>query len=146
MRQGNTSGAIAEFEEALSRDPALAQAHTNLVAVHQQLGVAEAQSGRLPQAIRHFEAAVREAPQDAAIRYNLGTAYLASGRPREAVVQLREALRLNPLSPEINSLRPYLGLPALSRTKPATTTPAAATTTAPPTTTAAATAATTTQP
>ena len=50
----------------------------------------------------------------------LHLALASRGSARTAAA--REALRLNPLSPEINSLRPYLGLPALSRTKPATTT------------------------
>ena len=66
----------------------------------------------------------------------LHLALASGGAARTAAA--REALRLNPLSPEINSLRPYLGLPALKGTKPATTpapvpapTPTPTTTTAP---------------
>ena len=52
---------------------------------------------------------------------------LASSGPARATAA-REALRLNPLSPEINSLRPYLGLPAQPGTKPAAATSPATTT------------------
>ncbi len=68
----------------------------NLAAVHQRLGVADAQASHLPAAIAHFEAAARYAPEDSGYRYNLGTAYLAAGRPRDAIPQLQEALRLKP--------------------------------------------------
>ena len=46
---------------------------------------------------------------------------LASSGPAR-IAAAREALRLNPLAPKINNLRPYLGLPALPGTMPATTT------------------------
>ena len=59
---------------------------------------------------------------------------LASSGPARTTAA-REALRLNPFSPEINSLRPYLGLPAPPGTKPAAaaaaTAPTPATTTRP---------------
>ncbi len=59
---------------------------------------------------------------------------LASSGPARTTAA-REALRLNPRSPEINSLRPYLGLPALPATKAAAAAapaaPAPATTTRP---------------
>jgi len=96
LRQNKPLEALAEFEAAVRVDPGHREALANLVALHQRLGVEDAEAGRLPEAIAHFEAAVRHAPHDSGYRYNLGTAYLASGRPKDAVMQLQEALRLDP--------------------------------------------------
>lgn len=75
----------------------------------------------------------------------LGFAFALSGNQR--TIAAKEALRLNPLAPEINSIRPFLGLPPLpAATTAAATTTGAATTTAAATTAAATTAAATTGP
>ncbi|HMD35681.1 MAG TPA: tetratricopeptide repeat protein [Vicinamibacterales bacterium] len=96
LRQNKPLAALAEFEAAVRIDPGHREAIANLVALDQRLGVEDAQAGRLPEAIAHFEAAVHYAPQDSGYRYDLGTAYLASGRPKDAVIQLQEAVRLDP--------------------------------------------------
>jgi tetratricopeptide (TPR) repeat protein len=95
LRESKPLEAITEFEAAVRIDPGHREALANLAAVHQRLGVENAQAGSMSDAIAHFEAAVRCEPNDAGYRYNLGTAYLASSRPKDAVIQLQEALRLD---------------------------------------------------
>jgi protein O-mannosyl-transferase len=100
LRQKKQDAAISRFEEALRIDPDHGEARDNLVSTHRARGVALAQAGDLEQARHHFEAAMRYRPDDAAIRYNLGTALLALGRNDEAVIQLEEALRIQPSFPQ----------------------------------------------
>ncbi|MCM2303689.1 MAG: tetratricopeptide repeat protein, partial [Elusimicrobia bacterium] len=46
--------------------------------------------------VRLWEASVREAPENARARNNLGLAYREAGRREEALEQFRAALRLRP--------------------------------------------------
>ena len=100
LRQKKQDAAISRFEEALRIDPDHGEARDNVVSTHLARGVALAQAGHLELARHHFEAAIRYRPDDAAIRYNLGTALLALGRYDEAVIQLEEALRIQPIFPQ----------------------------------------------
>jgi protein O-mannosyl-transferase len=100
LRQKNSVAAIEKFEEALRIDPGHGEARANLASTHLSLGVARAQADDLEDARTHFAAAARYRPDDAAIRYNLGTALLALGRPGEAVIQLETALRIQPNFPQ----------------------------------------------
>jgi Flp pilus assembly protein TadD len=100
LRQKKIDAAIAKFQEALRIDPAHGEARENLASTHLAEGVARAQAGDLANARTHFAEAARHRPDDAAIRYNLGTALLALGRYEEAATQLETALRLQPNFPE----------------------------------------------
>jgi tetratricopeptide (TPR) repeat protein len=91
---GRGSEAAAAFAQAVARQPAFMPAHFNLASVLVDL------PGRLPDAIREFEAALRLAPGDPAIHNNLGLALLRAGRRTEAIAQLRESVRLAPESAE----------------------------------------------
>jgi Flp pilus assembly protein TadD len=71
----------------LSLNPDYAGAHCNL-------GVALAQTGRIPDALRHFEAALRIDPEDPNIRLSLGAVLRALGRTEESEAQVRRAERL----------------------------------------------------
>jgi Flp pilus assembly protein TadD len=65
-------------------------------AAHYNLGGVLQTQGRLEEALRELEEAVRLEPRRAAARTALGTALQASGRTGEALREYREALRLDP--------------------------------------------------
>ena len=71
------------------------------------LGEAELQQGKLADARRTFRRAIAKDDGDWALWLDL--AYASSGSARRAAAM--RALRLNPLSPEIEAIRPALGLP-----------------------------------
>jgi tetratricopeptide (TPR) repeat protein len=64
--------------------------------VHNNLGGALLQDGKLDEAVVQFQAAQNIDPDDAAACYNLGNAFLKKGRTDDAIVQLRQTLKLNP--------------------------------------------------
>jgi len=49
----------------------------------------------MTEALQEFREAVRLRPADSVARYNLGNMLAGLGRPDEAAIQFREALRLN---------------------------------------------------
>lgn len=94
------------YRETLARNPGAWLAHLNL-----GTGIMNI-PGRLPEAIGHFQAALRIDPHLAVVHNNLGNALArVPGRMPEALAELHEALRLNPESAEMHT---NLGL-ALSR-------------------------------
>src|SRR5690349_6100785 len=62
------------------------------------LAMAEAGVGNLAQAIGHFQESIRLGSSSAAIHYNLGIAYLHSGRRQEAIRELGAAIARDPKS------------------------------------------------
>ena len=64
LRDGQTEEAERALRKAVEVEPTLASAHTNLA-------VLLAKTGRLPEALPHFEEAVRLAPEDEGARRNL---------------------------------------------------------------------------
>lgn len=73
-----------------------AQARPTFAVARRQLGLTYAVSGRLADAARELEQAVRLDPADAAAQLNLAVAYAGLGRIDEARAHAREALRLEP--------------------------------------------------
>lgn len=65
-------------------------------------GMAFYQRGYLDQALKLFQFAVRDNPNDAATQYNLGTLYLMKGMPDAAREPLQRALQIRPNYPEAN--------------------------------------------
>lgn len=91
---GRSDEAITAFQEAVRLQPDYAAARFNLASLLSDL------PGRLPDAVREFEATLRLTPADPAVHNNLGLALLRLGRKDEALGHLREAVRLAPDSPE----------------------------------------------
>jgi len=81
--------AIAEYEEALERDPMHSDARSNLAA-------ALARQGKLDRAARELRFLLEHDPENAGARTNLGLVLLQQGRVADAKGQLEEALRLDP--------------------------------------------------
>ena len=63
---------------------------------HDNLGVALAQAGRIPEAIAQYEQALRIKPDFPEAHNNLGIALTRSGRIPEAIAQYEQALRITP--------------------------------------------------
>jgi protein O-mannosyl-transferase len=120
---GQTSEAIAQYQQALKLDPNASAAHHNLGLVLQAQGKAQealaefqtalrlqpdyesaeyhlanrlADSGQLDEAIAHYQAALRLDPKRVETYNGLGICYAMQGKLPEAEQQFREAIRLNP--------------------------------------------------
>jgi Flp pilus assembly protein TadD len=72
---------------------------TNALA-HYNLAVLDASEGRVEQALEHYRAAARAAPDFGGLRVNFGLLLASAGRAGEAENQYREALRIDPANPE----------------------------------------------
>lgn len=125
MGSGENQEALACFERAIKIEPALKGNHYNLgncylalgkadkaiaayekeiewggvVDSHNNLGAILLQSGRVEEAMKHFQAAVTKGPQNVAGYANLGLAQNMAGQPAAAVKSYENALRLQPDHP-----------------------------------------------
>lgn len=93
--------AVSEFEEALARDPDLADA-----SVHFYLGLAHNHLDQPRLAAEAYESALALAPDDSAAHWNLALTYLQLERYTEAEAQFETYLALNP--GEAEAVQPYL--------------------------------------
>jgi len=89
MRDGEPRKAIASFQEAIQRDPGLADAHLNLGVLYHDAGDYEA-------AIAEFQAAIRLLPGYRDAHLDLGNSLRKLGRFAEAEEAYRKALKLDP--------------------------------------------------
>jgi tetratricopeptide (TPR) repeat protein len=80
---------LAIWQDTVARSPDNSRAHNNL-------GIALKQAGRVPEAIEHYEEALRTEPEYADAHYNLAIAWQQTGRLREAVAHYTESLRIKP--------------------------------------------------
>ena len=64
--------------------------------IRNNLGLALARLGRMPEAIDQFREAMRLNPSSALAHANLGLALLGSGKAQESILEFEAALRLNP--------------------------------------------------
>jgi tetratricopeptide (TPR) repeat protein len=90
--QGRKREALEITERLLQEDSGDAQAK----ALRAMLRLQGATREELEAAVAELEALLPKLPDNAVIRFNLGEAYLAQGKPDQAVVQLQEATRLRP--------------------------------------------------
>jgi Tfp pilus assembly protein PilF len=75
----------------------------NSAVAHNNLGLVFVNSGRLPQAIEQFNAALKLKPDYAFAQNGLGNALVLSGEPAAAVVHYRAALQEDPNYPEAHN-------------------------------------------
>jgi tetratricopeptide (TPR) repeat protein len=86
---GKLEDAITEHELALVRDPALAQAHANLITLYGRLG-------NVTKAEEHYEAVVAMKSNLDEAHYNYGVVLALAQRDTEAAEALRQAIAVNP--------------------------------------------------
>src|SRR6185295_16579141 len=88
-RQGDVDGAIAEYEAAVSSNPALGSAHVYLIALY---------AGRRDwmRAEVHDQAAIQAGTALAEANYNFGMCLALQGRKQEAEQAYKRALAVNP--------------------------------------------------
>jgi Flp pilus assembly protein TadD len=89
LSQGQTDGAIRQFQAALRLNPDDAEACNNL-------GIAFLDQGQTGRAISQFQNAIRFKPDDAEAHHNLGNVLLGQGQTAGAIREFREAIRLKP--------------------------------------------------
>jgi tetratricopeptide (TPR) repeat protein len=80
---------IVGYEVLLEDEP-------DSVALHDDAALLYLEAGRPADAVAHFAASARLAPQSAAAQFNLGAALTMAGRVDEAMTQYRAALALRP--------------------------------------------------
>jgi tetratricopeptide (TPR) repeat protein len=88
-RNADYATAQGLWADTLAKRPGNVRAHHNL-------GLAELDAGRLPEAEQHLRRAVELDPSAPEPHYNLGVVLARSGRPQEAMAAYREVLRLEP--------------------------------------------------
>ena len=103
-QQGEPGESVRHFRRALQLKPDYAEAHYNLANVLNNADVKGKPTAdpalpgtrlsRREEAIRHYLAAIRIRPSYAEAYHNLGSLLTELGRPAEAVVWLRQAVRL----------------------------------------------------
>ena len=89
IRAGVYATAETLWRDTLSKNPNAWMAHNNLGLVLQG-------SGKVSEAIAHYEQALRIEPDDAEAHNNLGLVLQGSGKVSEAIAHYKQALRINP--------------------------------------------------
>src|SRR5262249_27068953 len=84
--RGRTEEAIAAHRQALAIDPWRMEAHANL-------GSALDDSGRIDEAMREYDTALRLRPS-AEVYNNIGLVFMRRNRPPDAVVALRKTIAI----------------------------------------------------
>jgi len=99
---------------------AIAVTDGNYIA-HNNLGVALRQAGRRPEALVHFQEALKLRPQYPEAQTNIGEALLVAGRLDDAIPHIEEALRLDPRLAEahinLGAVRNKQGRPDLAESE-----------------------------
>lgn len=96
ISQGNTKGAIADFEKACQLDPFNDTALANLACARNNLGVNYAKQQNFKEAVRQFRNAKDQKPEDISIRLNLLSTLVTIKNVSEADREIKELLKLRP--------------------------------------------------
>ena len=89
LGKGQTTEAVAQYQEALRIDP-------DLVEVHFNLGNALRRAGKFEEAIWQYQQALKFEPEIAEVHYNLANTLRRVGKVQEAIGQYDQALRIKP--------------------------------------------------
>ncbi|MGE0679689.1 MAG: tetratricopeptide repeat protein [Candidatus Binatia bacterium] len=89
---GNTEGAAREFRAALQANPNHVEARKALAAFHINRGAAARQQGRLDDAVRDLQEAIKADPSSGTAHLELGQTYEESGRTTEALQEYQAAV------------------------------------------------------
>jgi predicted Zn finger-like uncharacterized protein len=87
LRTGSARDAIALFEEALAKDPKISEAYG-------LIGEACEELADFGAALRYYQRAVQELPEDAALNFKFGITALQTTGPRTALAPLAKAVAL----------------------------------------------------
>lgn len=93
---GDSTKAAAAFKSSLN---ILENVH-----VYNRLGIALRKKGRYKDAIKEYNKALKLAPDDEVLHYNIGRAYMENGDRSQALGALRQALKLDPEFKECKDL------------------------------------------
>lgn len=93
-RNDEDSRAVEAFQEALKRDPNLAEAHFRLGLAYEALNKAEEAEASYKKGVEAYKAYLNDNPKDAEAHYNLGQTYAGLRLYSEAVREYRQATRL----------------------------------------------------
>ena len=91
-KKGRTDQAMAEFAEALRKNPTFAPAHHSI-------GILYRKKRKVKQAIHHLEIAAKLRPDYAETRYILALSYYMAKRRDDALASFVQAARLDPKDP-----------------------------------------------
>lgn len=94
--EGRQETAEHHYRRALELELELDGTSPESAEAHIRLGFLLAATGRLGEAIEHFESAVRAVPSDPANHFNLGAAFDASGDSTSAIRHYQKSLALRP--------------------------------------------------
>lgn len=96
ISQGDTLGAIEDFEKACKLDPFNDTALSNLACARNNLGVTLAKKQDFSEAIRQFKNAKAQKPEDISIRLNLLSTLVTVKSSREVDKEIKELVKLRP--------------------------------------------------
>ncbi|RPI27992.1 MAG: tetratricopeptide repeat protein [Acidobacteria bacterium] len=100
-RNSQTTEAIREHLEALEKNPALVQAHVNLIRLY-------GETNRPKEAEKHYREAVAANPNLYESHYNFGVVLLGQQRSQEALALFLKAIQINPYFAEAHNNAGYL--------------------------------------
>ncbi|MDD3148239.1 MAG: tetratricopeptide repeat protein [Candidatus Riflebacteria bacterium] len=101
VAQGDHEAAIKDFEQACRINPFNDTALANLACARNNLGVTLAGQKNFNEAVRQFEAAKAQKPEDISIRLNLLSTLVSSKNAAAVEREARELMNLRPKDPEL---------------------------------------------
>jgi tetratricopeptide (TPR) repeat protein len=108
LKKGDSQGAIAAYEKALS-------IQGRYPAAHYSLGIALDHNGQIDEALAHYQEAVKEQPNYPEAYYLLGNDLLQKGRVDDAIAAYEQALKNRQKYPEVEN---NIGLALLQKGRP----------------------------